>query len=453
MRTVHLRPWLIWALQSRMNFASFAQGYSLSSLVSRTSQSDLEIESYPFPADTLGLIDEIDTFELPTLIPASNETCASTLKRAQGSHLWLRSSNTKLTAVDGYILYASPVLSTELVSLLLAAYDDLSKHPYRNEETQFYQFNHTNWSFQVGVANRTVPYSTITSIVTRYLRLVPSRPSGNITWTRIGCIYDDEEPVADAVILPLMTETAGNHSALARTDSYFGSHTPTRVLAISPDGTTNTTEVICPSALDIYQGYLVPSYPKRQISSVQHDMALKVFETGFYLTLRLLRYPDGGPDLLPNADLDHGILNDPQGIPAQATVLYFITVIFLALARLAIGHAVGFAFEPWLCDVIGDIFVLDSGPYRLGQLSARFILRATARDGEGILVGFKVDTLRAMANALLGPLQNTSRREWVYAVGGEILGPDSVNGTQEVVPLGIWELSVESTPKIVHDEL
>ena len=108
-----------------------------------------------------------------------------------------------------------------------------------------------------------------------------------------------------------------------------------------------------------------------------------------------------------------------------------------------------------MADELGHVLYLDSGSYRLGQLSARFIIKATARDNEGQIIAFRPETLKAIANALLDPLLQAagSLKDDIYAVGGQIMGPDPVNKTKETVALGVWRLAVEPAPEIVHDEL
>ena len=79
-------------------------------------------------------------------------------------------------------------------------------------------------------------------------------------------------------------------------------------------------------------------------------------------------------------------------------------------------------------------------------------MESTARDREGRLIAFKAETLKAMIYALLEPLQSLGVGEQVYAVGGEILGPDVVNGTGKVVKVGVWELRADPAPPLIHDE-
>ena len=104
-------------------------------------------------------------------------------------------------------------------------------------------------------------------------------------------------------------------------------------------------------------------------------------------------------------------------------------------------------------DIIGEAKYLDSGSYRLGQLTARFIIKATARDRDGRLIAFNRKTLRAITDALLEPLASAAgNSEQSYAVGGKVMETNLVNGTSHFVPRGVWKLSTESTPGILHDE-
>ncbi|KAL8713838.1 MAG: hypothetical protein Q9225_006672 [Loekoesia sp. 1 TL-2023] len=359
---------------------------------------------------------------------------ASKSDQIADNSLHLRSSDRSIVAVNGDTLYASPMNSTELLALLLSTHDDLSAKSKENGQTNFYQFNHTTWSFQVAVAEGTLNYTSISAIVTRFLRLIPSEHLDPIIWSRVGCVYQGGKPIADVAILPLVSDQQTTFTDFSTIDNARIPLTPVKVMTISPNGVTNSTEVISPHALDIYNSSLVTTLPKRQASPIGREMIMKVFDSGVFLTMEILR--------------------DPDGLVARAMISLLIIPFAQAYCKLAMGLIAGLVFEPWVGDLLGELYQLDSGSYRLGQLSGEFIIKATARDEEGNLIAFKAETLKAVVNALLGPLiQTEDKKEPIYAMGGEILGPDPVNRTEGVVPLGTWELRVEPTPAIVHDEL
>lgn len=454
---VYYGAWLSWVLQiSILSFAhSLSAGHSSqaipiakTNIVSCRNDPNLAKTSYPFFSD---VTEPIDTFILPFTSSASNHSTQSSSKgnvysrnpstadQVSSKGLRLMSSTRNLTGVDGYILYASPILSTELIALLLATHDDLSVHRDGNDGTNFYQYNHTAWSFQVAVFNRTLHYASISSVVTRFLRLVSGQSEATITWTRVGCVYDGDEPIADVAILPTITDQETTYTGFNTIDSPLNSGKPVQIMTISPTGIYNSTEIINPGALDIYRIYLAHDIPKRALSttSIEREIILKVFDTGYYLTLAILR--------------------NPAGMPARALVVFLTAAVWLGLCRFAmrflLGLTAGFLFDPQVADRVAEIYEIDGGSYRLGRLSARLIMEATARDHNGKLIGFKPDDLKAFAEALLAPLQKADKGEEIYAVGGKILGLDSVNGTARMVTLGHWKLNVEPAPATVHDEL
>ena len=249
---VRRRVWLIWALQISV-IISFAHSLSAghvsrgipiakSNIVSSRNDRNLAKTSYPFFSD---VIEPLDTFILPFTSSASNHSTQpsskgnvyssnpSTTEQVSGNGLRLKSSTRNITGVDGYILYASPILSTELTALLRATHDDLSMHRDGNDETSFYQFDHTAWSFQVAVSNRTLHYSSISSVVRRFLRLVSWQRESNITWTRVGCLYDGDEPMADVAILPTVTDQETAYTGSKPIDSPLNAEKPVQIMTIS----------------------------------------------------------------------------------------------------------------------------------------------------------------------------------------------------------------------------
>ena len=443
---------------SVISFAhSFSAGHSSraipiakSNIVSSRIDPNLAKTSHPFFSD---VTEPLDTFILPFTSPASNHSTRSSSKGdvyssnpskseqvgGNGNGLRLKSSTRNVTGVDGYILYASPILSTELTALLLATHDDLSMHRDGNDETSFYQFDHTAWSFQVAVSNRTLHYSAISSVVTRFLRLVSEQLESDITWTRVGCLYDGDEPMADVAILPTITDQETTYTGFNPIDSPLNAEKPVQIMTISPTGVSNSTEIISPHALDIYQDYIAHDIPKRELSttSIERELILKVFDTSYYLTLAILR--------------------DPAGMPARALGAFLTAAVWLGLCKFAmrflLGLTAGFHFDPQVADLVAEIYEIDSGSYRLGRLSARLIMEATARDSNGRLIGFKPDDLKAFAETLLMPLQKADKAKEIYAVGGKILRLDTVNGTARMVTVGRWELKLEPAPATSHDEL
>ncbi|KAI4184210.1 MAG: hypothetical protein L6R41_004911 [Letrouitia leprolyta] len=397
-------------------------------LISRDA-SNSDPASYLFQSDKGTSIDEAslelsDTTSNQPTRPGRN---FRTLSKSSSSFediptvgLHLRSHDRSVACVNRAFLYAVQINATELLRLLLSTRDDLSAKAKGSSQANFYQFNHTNWSFNVAVANGTLGYNAILAVVSRFLRLFPSHDTPPIIWSLVGCVYDGGEPVANVAILPLNANQDLTSTDLGVADASPIPPTPVQVLTISPTGAVSSTEVVSSQALDVYKTNPPTTLPKRQMGG---DV-LRAFGTGLFFTVRILRGNDG---------LVH-----------QATVALMITPILIALCKWALGAIAGIFFEPWLGDELAKLYRLESGSYRLGQYTGRFLIYGTARDREGRLVALDIDTYKATAYAIVDPLLQISDRQMqIYSMGGEVLGPDSVNGTGKTVILGKWELRVE----------
>ncbi|KAL8938245.1 MAG: hypothetical protein Q9216_004005 [Gyalolechia sp. 2 TL-2023] len=371
-----------------------------------------------FPRSTLNQSTQPEQ-EIKTFLKSSSSS-----DHIPADSLLLKSDDRRIVGVNGETLYASPINSTELLLLLLLAHDDLStKSKDIYGRTKYYQINHTNWSFDVAVASGTLRYAAILAVVVRFLRLFPSYNTPFIVWNRVGCVYNQYsgEPIADVAIFPLIGDqrlASTDHSLI---DASHIPSAPVQVLTISPQEITNSTEIISPQALDVYKTSPETTLPKRQLEG---EVLMRVFNTGFYLTLRIIVHANE--------------------IVQRAAVGFLMIPLLIALSRWAVGVIVGLVLKPYAADMLAEIYSLESGSFRLGHLTARFFIRATARDSEGRLVALKAETYKAIANAILEPLTRIKdSQEPVYSVGGDIFGPDSVNGTVGTVKLGEWELRVD----------
>jgi len=349
--------------------------------------------------------------------------------------LHLESSSSNITAVNGYILYASLILLTQLLALLLATHNNLNTYRGRNDMTNHYQLNYTTWSFEVIVANGTLHYASLSSIVTRFMQIMPDREvNNNFTWTRVGCLYNGDKPIADVAIVPLSTDQEPTFPKVRSMEPPPTTTTPVQIITISPTRVINSTEIISFNALDIYNSSQLTSLPKRQASALEREVILKVYNTALYVTLHILRNPDGRI--------------------TRTVKVFFIAVIYVAVCKFALGVLAELVFGSSGGNHLGEIYGFDSGIWRLGQLSARFVIKATARDYDGRLVSFDARTWEAIATTVLEPLKMANKGQEVYAVGGELRGPDPANNkTGQVVKLGEWQLTVEPVPANVHDEL
>lgn len=391
-----------------------------------------------------------DTFTLPSPFNTSSMTdhqvkaaikpnvdskSSSSPNEVHDRNLRLQSSSSNITAVNGYTLYASLILSTELLALLLATHNNLNTYRGRNDMINYYQLNYTNWSFEVIVANGTLHYASISSIVTRFLQLMPDQPvNNNVTWTRVGCLYQDDTPIADVAIVPLSTNQESIFANLSSMEPPSSTPLTMQIMTISPASVINSTELISPHSLDIYSTSQLATLPKRQASALEREVILEVYNTALYVTLHVLRHPDGWI--------------------SRTVVVFFIVVIHIAICKYSLGLLAESVFGHWGGNHLGEMYGFDSGIWRLGQLSARFMMKATAQDREGGLFPFDTTQLEAIATTLLKPLELAGKGEEVYAVGGEVRGPGPANNmTGEIVKLGEWQLTAEPVPAGVHDEL
>ncbi len=367
--------------------------------------------------------------------PNVDSKSSSSPNEVYDQNLRLQSSSSNITAVNGYILYASPIMSAELLALLLATHNNLNTYRGRNDVINHYQLNYTAWSFEVIVANGTLHYASISSIVTRFLQLMPNQQVNNsIMWTRVGCLYHGDKPIADVAIVPLSTDQEpifANVSSLAPAPT---TSTPLQIMTISPTSVINSTEIISPDVLDIYSTSQLATLPKRQASALERQVILKVYNTALYVTLHILRHPDGWI--------------------SRTVVVFFIVAIYVAVCKYSLGVLAELVSGSWGGNHLGEIYGFDSGIWRLGQLSARFMMKATSRDREGRLASFDATQWEAIATTIVAPLKLAGKGDEVYAVGGEIRGPDPANNkTGELVKLGEWQLTAEPVLAGIHDEL
>lgn len=298
-----------------------------------------------------------------------------------------------------------------------------------------YQLKYKHWSFEAIAANGTLHFASISSIVARFLQLMPDRQvNSNFTRTRVGCLYNGDKPIAYIAIVPLSTDQDPIFANAQSTEPPHTTPTPLQIMTISPTGVINSTEVISPGALDIYGTSQLTPLPKRQASALEREVILKVFNTALSMSLHIFRNPDA--------------------LITRTVVVFFVVVIFVAMSQFALGVLGELLFGSRASNQLGEIYGLDSGSWRLGQMSARFMIKTTARDHNDRLVSFDARTWEAIATTILEPVKTAGKGEEVYAVGGEVRGPDPANKkTGEVVKLGEWQFIVEPVSAGTHDEL
>lgn len=91
------------------------------------------------------------------------------------------------------------------------------------------------------------------------------------------------------------------------------------------NGVIHFNEVIDPDPLEIFRNSPEAILPKRQAPSVERAVILKVFDTGFYLSLEILR--------------------NPNGTLARTMTGFLVVPIWLVLCKSAVGLIAGLALD------------------------------------------------------------------------------------------------------------
>ena len=368
------------------------------------------------------------------------ETGSSTLrtkhtKRADAidnTGLRLRMSKGSVSDVNGFTLNSIPIPLPDLVNLLLATYSDLSLYQSQTSDMDFYQFNGTAWCLKVVVSTHMLRFSTISSIVKTFLRSMVGRYPSKLSWTPVGCLYQDHSPITDIAMFPWTTNEAFISMDFGRGNAPSIPTTPAHIMTLSPAGAINTTEIISPNALDIYTTSSATNLPKRL--PIAGEIIVKVFNTALYVVRRI--------DF--DAELGDRVV--------RALSLYIEAAVGLSINSMAFGILAESTKIQWFDDIFDRVPLIDGGSYRVGKMLVRFQARATARDVQGKPLGFAAQTWDTLATTLSTVLRNVPQVVPVYAVGGEINGLDTVNQTGKVVQIGQWQITVSPTPVNVHDE-
>lgn len=151
------------------------------------------------PESKLSLISSLSFRKLEEL-PSSN------------SGVEFSSSTANITAVNNVLLTSVPNLTTQLQDVLNAAKPQSSN---LQGITDFYQCNHTGWSFEVAfVEDKSVHYATLSAIVTRILYHLPDAAQFNVTKTRVGVIKRGSVAIANIGTLPLVPQAAISSDAV-----------------------------------------------------------------------------------------------------------------------------------------------------------------------------------------------------------------------------------------------
>lgn len=151
------------------------------------------------PESKLSLISSLSFRKLEEL-PSSN------------SGVEFSSSTANITAVNNVLLTSVPNLTTQLQDVLNAAKQQSSN---LQGITNFYQCNHTDWSFEVAfVEDESVHYATLSAIVTRILYHLPDAAQFNVTKTHVEVIKRSSVAIVNIVTLPLIPQAAISSDAV-----------------------------------------------------------------------------------------------------------------------------------------------------------------------------------------------------------------------------------------------
>lgn len=353
--------------------------------------------------------------------------------------LQLRSTLGNLTSVNGYNLYSAPIFTAQYSDVLTAARNDLLQNDDPNDVTSFYQCNHTGWSFEVVVANGTLHYASVSAIVSRYLKLIPSYdPATHVTRTRVGRVDRKENPIADIALVPLDVQPTFNSTATAITLEPG----ETLVTEVNPQGSTTRVERLTGQELSIFGTDPPPNLPKRQ-TGLEREVMRAVTNTAFAISVRLWRDPEGGLVTLRNA----AVLLAPP---------IYLALTNMGLTLDAIKQAADNALTESMLGALAGLtgssvtYEIGSGFFKFGYLSTRFMMKMNERDEDGNLVVLNAVTWKKLAWAVLDPLQKLlkTKNSKIYAIQGKIYGPGT-NGTgsegdqqqQQQQVLGYWELT------------
>ena len=362
-----------------------------------------------------------------------------TLRRRDGFHpndegLELRSSLGYMLSVNRARIYAAPIMTVQYLDILINTRDALKNNHGKNEVTNFYQFNHTGWTFEVVVTNGTLHYASISAVVSRYMKLVPSwGPQSNITRTRVGRIDKKGHPFADIALIPSdRGAPISEQSSSGPIGASISTTKEVNVTYVTPFGSSWASQALSGHELSIFDNSLPSSLPKRQ-TGLEEIILRAVAGTTFSVSVRLLE--------------------GPHGLIVRASIYLLVAVIFMALTRFCMEVSGAATIETMYGPDRGRLaqrwFGIDSGRWELGKMIATFGMRLYrgnqggqlhGRSVDGQSAGLDADTWRKIAQTILSPLQSLDTQTTFYSLEGDICGPAAGNSTAAPVIIGRWEL-------------
>ncbi|KAI4210113.1 MAG: hypothetical protein LQ351_007015 [Letrouitia transgressa] len=375
-----------------------------------------------FERQTLPPTDETDNaLESVPLDQANGSANAGPGRKLLAGSYHLKTALHYLPSTDNLTLHSAPILTAHLEHILTTAYTDLSQHD-ESDSTNRYQWNHSVWTFEVAALNgETIPYRVISRSVNHLLRRLHAPPTTNVTWTTIGRIDRNDQPVANIGVVPISVPDPffDNSTAFSNTTALEPTGDQYLVTALDQDGATESLQPLNPHALDGFGG---SPGGKRQFG-LDREIFLAINDQAWRLTAHLFQ-------------------NNRRLVTVRAAV--FVWVIYLGITKMVLE-----AQGPVGYDVVRSI-ELNSGIFRFGRLAARFYLRVKDDYRIGILNSGS-DVARILAESIAKPmLQEKDKQQ--FAMEGEIFVAIPQEGTTKQIIVGNWQLSAHEA-EIVHDEL
>ncbi|KAG8528595.1 uncharacterized protein KY384_006282 [Bacidia gigantensis] len=144
-----------------------------------------------------------DSIDVPDY-SIQNKTAAANGRLLQdGRSLRFRSSTRVIMGSRGEKLYATLMPAKQIHAILTHAKQDLASY-HELYSTTFYQYNFTDWAFEVRAYNDTpIPFASIAGIVHRLLVLLPDPATDELTFARVGHLLRGDTILAQQAFIPL----------------------------------------------------------------------------------------------------------------------------------------------------------------------------------------------------------------------------------------------------------
>ena len=357
--------------------------------------------------------------------------------------LLLRSSPSNVSGIEGYPIFALPIMSSDLAEILSKTQADLQT---RNGDlsTSFYRVNTTDWSFLVLMDNTTLPFAAIRSVVTRFLKLASTTAGPqDIVSTRVGVIFNDSTPVADIIIMPC--RPVSNISDIPFTN--FGNHGlpashPNEVFQVTHYGSTCAYQVVNETtALALYLDH-DPTTKQNNLRTrdIQGELVAPLGQTIYQIGYRLWRDPVYGIPVLVKAWALRGII-----LVAMQLATFEL---FKELRDPIPPSEVGTTPSPFKLGGLNQTSTLDTRYYPVGRLMARFVIQTMDNfrpvEPLGVLLKTNFEILKAIAK----PVEDMNPQDDVFAMEGEVYGPNNTDPENSTKEEGVrqivakWQLSV-----------